>query len=481
MKLKNLLCTIIFLIFILVACTNEPIYDETTDQIETDYETVDESMAEPADLYPMIHLTEEARDLVLEDFDYLVKIILENAPSQVIFERRFDILLEDRLAEMRETIYNMEPIMSMYAILMGEFISSGDSPIETREFAARYLSTLLLRFAMNIEGLGHLGPRDLQVYLEQLEDAAAVLHQGEIIDGQLVINGEIRWDARLEQLRFDAFTAKSTLWFFDVNLDNLDLYRELSDIGFRQAGNVRTEIIEENRIAYLHLSHFGNSPAFDSEILFPFFEEVQDFEHLIIDLRGNGGGLTRYFPNYIVAMLIDEPIEVRKNEFFMDGDRSYQLAEYSLASWFGSADEILLAREFVEEHDFPYFNKADLDILTHVISWKQEIVPRADNIPFAGKIWILVDSMSGSAAEVAAHVAIDSGFATVIGTPTAGVTGTMHMYIPLPNTGVLFRIDTGYTIDAYGRSLEEFGVTPQIVIPRGGDALREVLNLIDAE
>ena len=479
-------------LFLLVACTSDPyelsLTEESkniTEVIENDYETLDGNNIDRADfgsnLLPLIHLTEESRDLVLEDFDYLVEIILENTPSQGIFERRFNVSLKNYLAEMRETIYNMDPIESLHSVLMGEEpeILSGEVPTEAREVAAHYLSSLLLWFSFDIGGLGHLGPRDFPIYWEQLETVTAAFHQAEMIDGLLVIDGQAQLNARLEQLRFESFTAESTLWFFGVDLDDLNLYRELTDIGFREEGNITTDIIEEDRIAYLHINNFGNNPAFDSEMLFPFFEEVQDFEHLIIDLRGNGGGLAHYFPNYIVAMLIDEPLEVTKNEFFMSGEQSRQLAEYALASWFvGSAEEILPARDFVNNNDFPYFNEADLDLLAYVIPWYMEIEPRVDNIPFVGEIWLLVDRWSASASELAALISINSGFATVVGEPTMGVTGTMHMYVSLPNTGVLFRIDTGYTIDAYGRSFEEFGIIPDIVTS-GAGALRYVLGLID--
>jgi len=489
---KGLLLIITLLMLTLVACTNETVYEEnnyeTADKIEENRDETSEgegiNRAEfGPNLHPLIRLTEESRDLVLEDFDYLVEIILENAPSQVIIERRFGISLEDILAQRREMIYHMEPVESLHSIIMGGELEilSGEVPTEAREVAAHYLASLLVWFSADIGGIGHLGVRDFPVYWEQLEGAAAMFHQLEISDGQLIRGGQPLWDVRLEQLRFDSFSAESTLWFFGIDFDDLDLYRDLMEIGFREEGNITTEIIEEGRIAHLHINSFGNNPAFDSEVLFPFFEEVQDFEHLIIDLRGNGGGLAYYFPNYVVAMLIDEPLEVRKNEFFMAGERSLQLAEYSLAQWFiGSADEILLARDFVNDNDFPYFNEADLNILAYVVPWHLEIEPREDNIPFTGEIWLLVDRWSASASELAALIAMDSGFATVVGEPTMGVTGTMHMYISLPNTGVLFRIDTGYTIDAYGRSFEEFGVIPDIVT-NSGRALREVLDLIDSQ
>jgi len=129
-----------------------------------------------------------------------------------------------------------------------------------------------------------------------------------------------------------------------------------------------------------------------------------------------------------------------------------------------TTDGILLASDFVDQQEFPYFNEADLDVLHYVVPWESEIEPREDNIPFAGEIWLLVDDQSASASELAAMQSISSGFATVVGTPTMGVSPAITIFVPLPNTGILFRVDTGYMIDDLGRSIEEFGVTPDIVI-----------------
>jgi hypothetical protein len=80
-----------------------------------------------------------------------------------------------------------------------------------------------------------------------------------------------------------------------------------------------------------------------------------------------------------------------------------------------------------------------------------------------------------------ANIAIGTGFATVVGEPTAGVTGVMHTFAALPTTGILFRIDMSYTVDSRGISIEEHGVVPQIANAPGMDALETVLAIIGGE
>ena len=431
--------------------------------------------------FPLIHLTEEARDIVLEDFDYLTALLLENVPSQAVLERRLGLSLETVLAFMRDNIVLMEPIESLHFIIMGEDLPSTEIPTEVRELAAQYLATLLLWLTFDLEGLGHLSPQTFDGYREALEIHLAILHQMEIVDDRIMVNDEdfgglssLPWLQR----RVDAFSAEASLWFYGVDLADVDLYREVGDFGFREEGNVTTEIIEEGRIAHLHINNFMNNRAFDSEILFPFYEEIQDFEHLIIDLRGNGGGVRAYL-DYIISMLIDEPIEASYHEFFMAGDLVHRELEEDETASDEDSVEVLMASELIKEENLPHFNSTDLALLHYAVTWPLDFEPREDNIPFSGEIWLLVDGGSASLSELMAMVAIYSGFATVVGEPTAGITPATHVYISLPNTGIVYRMDIGYIVDAQGRSLEEYGVTPDIVIDSGSDALEVVLGLIN--
>ena len=498
-KYKWSLLLLLLSIFTFAACTNNVETDgsesEEINYSYTETEPTETEKAAPAEVekdrpqfgahgLPLIYLTEEARDIVLEDFDYLVELLLENAPTQVVVNRRFGVPFEDVLAHMRSNIEQMEPVESLHFIMMGDEDLHRELPTDAREIAAEYLSSVLLWLTIELEFLGHLSPQTLEGYVEMLEIHLAMLHQMEVVDDRIMINGEDQGSASSLpwlQRRADAFSAEASLWFYGITLDDINLYRDMEDFGFREEGNVTTDILEEGHIAYLHINSFMNNRAFDSEILFPFYEEVQDFEHLIIDLRGNGGGTLAYL-NYIIPMLIDEPVEASYHEFLMAGALVYrELDEDEMDRDGDETAEVALVTDFMEDHDFPYFNRADLAILEYVVTWSLTFEPREDHIPFAGDIWILVDDGSASLSEMMAMIAIDSGFATVVGEPTAGVTPAMHTYISLPNTGIVYRMDLGYIIDAQGRSLEEHGVTPDIPNARGRDALDTVLDLISEQ
>jgi len=481
-KCRWLLLTLLLLV-VLVGCD---FIDSLTAEIKDDTATYESN--ETREVFgpnglALIYLTEDARDIVLEDFDYLTELLLENVPSQVVVYRRFGITLEEVLGWMRENIYHMEPIESLHFLVMSIDEPIEEMPTDDLELAAKYLSSLLLWLTFDLEGLGHLSPQTLDGFHEMLEIHLAILHQMEIVDDRIMVGDEDMGSAASLpwlQRRADAFNAQASLWFYGVDLADIDLYRDMEDFGFREEGNVTTEIIEDGRIGYLHINSFMNNRAFDSEILFPFYEEVQDFDHLIIDLRGNGGGTMAYL-NYIIPMLSNEVIEANYHEFLMAGDLVYEELgdEEEIIDDEDEVLEVLEVAEFMEGQDFLYFNEADLDILAYVITRPMRFEPREDGIPFNGEIWLLVDEFSASLSELLAMISIYSGFATVVGRPTAGITPAMHTYVSLPQTGVVYRMDIGYIIDADGRSLEEYGVIPDIVIDEHDDALEVVLGLIN--
>ena len=502
-KFKGLLLAIAILVFMLAACTNdedqldvENGYDDTLSELEEEdtesnddeeynyevaYELEDYNEDSSAEIFEnhdpfgtpdwlsLIQITAGTRDIMLEDFDYLTASMLENAPTLGVFERRFNISMAGALAEIRQAIYNIEP-------------AGSSNHAEDLFAAADHLSRLFDWFAGRVQGLGHFGTLPLVFYMDFLELFSAALHQAENVDGRLIWEGEDIGDANLFQGFVDSLSSEETLWFYGIDLADLNLYRDLEDLGWHIGGNVTTDVIRENQIAYLRINSFMMNGTFDSTMLFPFYEAVQGFEHLIIDLRGNGGGYGDYFRYYVMAMLTDSPLEVRFNEFLTAGEAARHQVDFN-QEWslrgVESAEEILLASDFVNHQTLPYFNEADLDVLHYMVRWRSVIEPREDNIPFAGDIWVLVDQRSASASELAAIQSMSSGFATVVGTPTAGITPAMAVFVPLPNTGMLFRIDTGYMVDDLGRSIEEFGVTPNIVIEPESDALNVVLDLID--
>ncbi|MCL2855689.1 MAG: S41 family peptidase [Defluviitaleaceae bacterium] len=422
-------------------------------------------------------LTEEARDIVLYDFDYMINAILLNSPWESVLNRR---IFEDEgfsfaefTAMLRRHIEGMNPLT---ITMLDEDSFRASFPIQdgddARSIAANYLYALLaFEFAPILQGIGHLMPRDLTLYTALLTGFVRQYEQG--AENQFTL-----------PLLLDAFTHPSAIWFYgEVDVD-LDAQEHSFPI---VPDNILTDIIVPGEIAFMRINTFISNPEFDDLIILPFLQEVQDFNHIIIDLRGNGGGLMTYFHELILRRLINDTVKISSHEFFSSGNLAFEFVEATLntalqaesaADWVELVHvSIMPADDFIYQRGMRYFNADDLERLDYVMLSQSAFFPD-DSVNFEGKIWLLVDGFSMSAAALATNAALYTGFATVVGENTSGVMGSMHIYLPLPNTGIIWRIDVGYQTDAYGRSLEVYGIAPQIRNFDGLDALHTVLAII---
>jgi len=440
----------------------------------------------------LVTLTPEAQDLVLYDLDYLFTKILEIAPTQNILQRRFGIGAEDFFAIYKNFVYENTSLPSLMSIL--DPVRWEEESTDTLYIAADYIFTLLFLMQMELGGLGHFTIQDIILTQQMFLQSAIIGYHGielsqEDIDlvlgsGVTLEQIEVFIDAslRFQQLHYDIYNTPSVLWFYDMDPSLFDMDTDLGEfLGIEDPDNITTYIIEEDVIAYVHIASFLGNMQFDNQTLLPFFEEIQHFEHLIIDLRGNGGGFTTYFPAIVFGTLVNESSHFTSYEFFIASEITEAFFVNPMSLCGGMLYDIRPAAEFVAERGFEYFNPDDLALLDYVIIRETIIVPTDEGVPFDGKIWLLVDGGSASASENAANLSAATGFATVVGEPTAGVTGVIYTFAALPNTGLLFRIDLGYTIDAYGRSLEEFGFIPHIFNMDGMDALETVLSIIHGD
>ena len=440
-----------------------------------------------------ITLTPEARYIALEDFDYLADKILQVAPTQNIAARRLGISLEEFFGSVRRLIYNNVPMPSFMSLLDERWIVATDDLY----IAADYMMTILTILEIELGALGHMAAQPnflvemfffLAAYNMQEEinfdELRELFEEAGITDPDEIRATERFFVAnrRFQELHYEIYNTPSVLWFYGLDPSEFDFDADIEEIiGTMDEDNITTAIIEYGRIAYFHINSFLNNMMLDSEVLFPFYEQIQDYEHLIIDIRGNGGGITSYFPMNVMIMLVDTEMTYRFYEFFIDSELTSDFFENPHALALGNLYGIFPAAEFVQNANMPYFNQDDLDLLDYVIVWYGEYAPiEGFSIPFGGQIWLLVDGGSMSASEMAAILSMNTGFATVVGEPTAGVTQVIYTFAALPNTGILFRIDLGYSVDRYGRSVEEFGVIPQIANMPEMDAVQTVLALIDS-
>jgi len=429
----------------------------------------------PFDDLRIINLNMAVRSIVLEDFDYLVARILAVAPTQNIIYRRFGISAEDYFAIYRGIIYNMTPLPSfLSAIEPDRWTIAPEGDLYT---AADYLFTILLAITEELGGLGHIGVQG-GFLVEQTFFAweSGLREIAELTDEEIL--QLVGADLRFIEFQLAIYNQPAVLWFYDIDPDEFDFDQDVMEVlGMRDEDNITTDILGDG-IAYIHIASFLNNMLMDYDVLYAFYGEIYGFDHLIIDIRGNTGGWVAYFPNIVAAMLMGENASFTHYEMFIADPYTAALFEMPISMVGGVLAGVYPVAEFVASRNMPYFNQDDLELLDYVLVWEIEAPAYQGHPAFEGEIWLLVDAMSMSASEMAASFSISTGFATVVGEPTGGVTGVLYTFAAAPNTGILMRIDLGYTVDRYGRSLEEFGVVPQIANAPGMDALETVLAII---
>ncbi|MCL2571758.1 MAG: S41 family peptidase [Defluviitaleaceae bacterium] len=437
------------------------------------------------------YLTPEARDIVLEDFDYAVAAILENTPWESVINRRLDMDFVEYVTILREHIYLMDSLtlpltLEAYEELLGVPIYEVAFPIrdtdDPLDIAADYLAYLLaLTMDLHVfEGIGHIGPRSLDMF-EILYRAIRISDYHDSIDPETQPHNAAR---------LATFTHPLVRWFYGEV--EVDFYIEGgATAAFPNVpGNIVTEIIAPGEIAYFGIQSFLANPDYDNLITIPFFEEIYDFDHLIIDIRGNGGGLMNYFDANILPWLVNETSLLVTHEFFAGGNYAVDhfegllhfltilIEEYEWQDYFYV--EIMSATDFIAEQEMVAFNRNDLARLEYAYVTRSWVFPDTYRNTFQGKVWLLIDEGVASASSAATLMLMNLGIATVVGTNTSGVMAAQHVYVMLPNTGLLFRIDIGYMADYFGNSLEAYGIAPHVFNIEGMDALETVLELIAA-
>jgi len=469
MKRNLFLLTILF-VFTLAACANDVEPEQEALGSRSEPEVIDIT-SEPEILHTELDSEIDDTDLesevidnrsdpeiiiddLLYDFDYLATIIAESSPLIGPIERRLNIDFWAEMDRIRDNIENIDLDFS-----------SVETFEEMQRLAAQFFfDDILFDISMTTWFLGHLGPTSQESLVDHFARVARY-----ILDEEEV--------SLLGYLYYEMYTSPVVARFYDID----EICLETDGLGEFNEHNIRTEIIIEDEIAYVSIDSFMNNIDLDREILRPFFEEIQDYNHLIIDIQGNFGGYMSHFTDLFMSTLSNDVQIVSYPEFFRSTDLVLENVEAYIDSFRihdGFTGTFTPAADFFDYNPMPYMNSDDRALLDYVVEWELKIEPNEDNIPFNGQIWLLVDNLSSSASENAAIYSMSSGFATVVGRETFGVLGAITIMSPLPNTGIIFRIDVGFIPDEDGWSQEEFGVSPQYIVPHQNDILDYVLDLI---
>ena len=403
-------------------------------------------------------------ETLLEDFDYLALTLKESFPFFGTARRKFGLDLQQQINTARVAVQKLNTAGNPNQILRGY-----------ADILAKYIVTPMRTMGHMIGLWAGTSAYNTQLALIKWDDTF-----------------EIPWYPNLYANHLlDIFTSPTAIRYYGNVLESMDVNSYIqANLLTPVANNVTFRILQPDSIAYIKINSM-NSANFssDGELIAAFGETIGNFDHLIVDLRGNQGGYAGNFTEHIIAPLIDKPVSLYYYVFFMGGQHSVMFDNiYSRDLQWQISNGLVLhidAPRFLASDVLPYLphaNAADFAGLTYGFKREITVNPSANRWAFKGKVWILIDRRAYSAAEISAAIAKESGFATLVGDSTFGsFGGYTAAFISLPNTGVIIRYDYGYATDLEGRSLEEFGITPHITNRPGMDALQTTLALIAEE
>lgn len=254
----------------------------------------------------------------------------------------------------------------------------------------------------------------------------------------------------------DAFSSPYVMYRyqFNGNIDDVKLYKEPV---------LETKVLIEDDLAYMGIKNMASFSTAKEDYMKikKFLKEVEDYQKLIIDIRGNSGGKNDYWMD-VVKLLTDRPLSVEYYSFFKSGHR-YKHDPYRVdgVTTIKQLDEETLA-QFPEEvkTDFSYYKTYSIQIDPTDIDQDLE-----GSIDFRGKIYLLVDTNVHGAAENFAAFAKDTGFATLVGEPTGG--GKVFESVPivfLPNSKFAIRYSRELAINKDGSINREATTIPHIQV-----------------
>lgn len=230
--------------------------------------------------------------------------------------------------------------------------------------------------------------------------------------------------------------------------------------------NIYIETIEEKSLAVIHIKSFLHEYIkTDKKALLKFYEQLNNYENLIINIQGNTGGDTRYWQQNIVPYISNTTLNYSSYTAFKDNAEFYNFAGQLEGMPIDSVPLYNMPEELYED-----------DYLFKKSSWS--LHPNKKSIHYRGKIYVLADHNVYSSSEAFANFCVNTGFAKVVGETTGGDgVGSDPFLFTLPISGIVVRYPGLMGLNADGSSNEETGTIPEISI-EGNTAEERYLNFI---
>lgn len=223
--------------------------------------------------------------------------------------------------------------------------------------------------------------------------------------------------------------------------------------------NLMTENIIKDKLAYIRISSLIGMEYInqDRDIIINYLNEIKDYPFLIIDIRGNGGGDSRYWAYFLLPNIIDKKYETKNYLLIKSGELNKKIFEQMNFN----KD----VKTFLDNSSFNDDVKKILSNFDGYTTWNISVEPNKDSIRFKGKIYLLVDNGVYSSAEMLASFCKETKLATLVGSRTAGDgIGFDPMQVALPNTAFVLRFSNNMGLTESGSINELDQTMPDIIV-----------------
>lgn len=270
--------------------------------------------------------------------------------------------------------------------------------------------------------------------------------------------------------------------FFD-DKDVNDMYKSLrkdTEFGDENFKDIELKDLVEGKIGYIYIPQMNSANGSiddDMKKISSYLEKIQDYQSLVINIRGNPGGNDEYWTK-LVSLIADKDYKCKGYRLFRNN--SDVIDNYTKVRNVKLNDISELPKDV-----FDNAPKEVTNMFTH-FEYNEEIVEGKSKTPFKGKVYLFVDDLVFSGAESFSIFCKEQNFATIIGTKTMG---DGYVYDPvlfkLNNSGLIVRMASTMYLTESGICDEEEKVTPDIDIkntkgddkPRLDDYIYKVLEI----
>jgi C-terminal processing protease CtpA/Prc len=284
---------------------------------------------------------------------------------------------------------------------------------------------------------------------EPIDDAIETLYETSYIDHDFLHNKNYVWSIYPRDFGESAvFTVENSTGFIDDVCFEVETGWANHPYQYPSTPVVTTKY-ESDSVGYLYIGSFGGGMDAYYEQVMAFYSEIEDYDHLIVDIRGNNGGFYSVWINGIVQPLLQETVVYNQYLGYRTSDYATQTQAYMLT-------------EIVPKSDFSYLPPEAKTNAYNIHRNYMTFTP-TDDFNFTGTISVLMDNFVFSASEGFVNFCKETGFATLYGTASGGDGLMVRPFnFVLPNSKLVINSASALGLDSTGHVNEEVRTQPDV-------------------